>query len=108
MYALAIIRYRRPLDEVLTVVDAHRAYLGELKAAGTLVASGPLVPRNGGALLLRVPDEDHLAALDRVRDGDPYVRAGMAQYELLPWDPGIGRADLDRAAGPEPAVLPDD
>ena len=108
MYALAIIRYRRPLDEVLTVVDPHRAYLGELKAAGTLVASGPLVPRNGGALLLRVSDEDHLAALDQVRDGDPYVQAGMAQYELLPWDPGIGRADLDRAAGPAPALVPDD
>ena len=108
MYALAIVRYRRPLDEVLAHVDAHRAYLGALKAAGTLVASGPLVPRTGGALLLRVPDEGHLAALDRVRDGDPYVQAGVAQYELLPWDPGIGRADLDRAAGPEPAVLPDD
>ena len=108
MYALAVIRYRRPLDEVLTVLDAHRAYLGALKTAGTLVASGPLVPRNGGALLLRVPEDDYLAALDRVRDGDPYVKAGMAQYELLPWDPGIGRADLDRAAGPGPVVLPDD
>lgn len=108
MYALAVIRYRRPLDEVLAHLDAHRAYLGELKTAGTLVASGPLVPRNGGALLLRVPDGDHLAALDQVRDGDPYVQHGVAQYELLPWDVGIGRADLDRAAGPEPAVVPDD
>lgn len=108
MYALAIIRYRRPLDEVLTVVDAHRAYLAELKAAGTLITSGPLVPRNGGALLLRVPDEDYLAVLDRVRDGDPYTQAGMAQYELLPWDPNTGRADLDRAAGPAPVEIPDD
>ena len=45
MYAIAIIRYRRPLDEVLTVLDEHRAYLKTLLEAGTLLASGPLSPR---------------------------------------------------------------
>ncbi len=106
MYAIAIIRYRRPLDEVVAVQDAHRAYTAELRAAGTLVASGPLVPRYGGALLLRVPDEGADAALERVRDGDPYVRAGVAQYELLPWAPTTGRDALDRAAGAPPADVP--
>ena len=95
-YALAIIRYRKPLEEVLPVLEEHRAYLRALKEEGVLLVSGPMVPRNGGALLLRFPDADTLAALDRVRDGDPYVKAGVAQYELLPWEPGIGREDLDR------------
>jgi uncharacterized protein YciI len=97
MYALAIIRYRRPIDEVLAHSPAHHAYLQQLKADGVLVASGPLAPRYGGALLLRVPDDAVEATLDRVRDGDPYVQAGVAQYELLPWDVKTGRADLDRA-----------
>jgi uncharacterized protein YciI len=97
MYALAIIRYRRPLGEVLAHHEAHRAYLQSLKAAGVLVASGPLEPRYGGALLLRVPDGDVEATLDRVRDGDPYWQAGVAQYECLPWDVKTGREDLDRA-----------
>lgn len=96
MYAIAIIRYRRPLDEVATVTDAHRDYLKTLHAQGVLLASGPLSPRSGGALLLRVPDGNVQEALDRVRDGDPYVREGMAQYELLPWAPGIGKESLDR------------
>ena len=96
MYALAIIRYRRPLEEVLTVVDRHRAYLRTLFDAGTLLASGPLEPRNGGALLLRVPDHDVLAALDAIRDNDPYVKHGLAQYELLPWAPTTGVEKLDR------------
>ena len=96
MYALAIIRYRRPLDEVLTVVDAHRAYLRTLFDAGTLLASGPLDPRNGGALLLRVPDNGALQTLDAIRDNDPYVKNGMAQYELLPWAPTTGVEKLDR------------
>ena len=97
MYALAIIRYRRPLDEVLVHYEAHRAYLQGLKAKGVLVASGPLEPRYGGALLLRVPDDAVETTLDAVRDGDPYWKAGVGQYELLPWNVRTGRADLDRA-----------
>ena len=96
MYAIALLRYRRPLDEVLTVVDEHRAYLRDLQAQGLLLASGPMDPRVGGALLLRVPDDDVHAALDRIRDGDPYTRTGMAQYELIPWAVVTGKDTLDR------------
>ena len=96
MYALAIIRYRRPIEDVLAHYEAHRAYLQGLKAQGVLVASGPLEPRFGGALLLRVPDDNVEAALDTVRTGDPYWQAGVAQYELLAWNVKTGRADLDR------------
>jgi uncharacterized protein YciI len=95
MYAIAILRYRKPLDEILPLVDEHRAYLRELQARGILLASGPCVPRNGGALLLRVPDEAVAATLDAVRDEDPFTRAGAAQYELLPWAPAIGLEGLD-------------
>ena len=77
-------------------MDEHRAYLRSLQAAGTLVASGPIDPRTGGILLLRVPDEGAIAALDAIRDGDPFTRAGMAQYEALPWKPNIGLESLDR------------
>ncbi len=96
MYAIALLRYRKPLEEVMTHVEAHRAYLGRLKAQGTLLASGPFQPRNGGALLLRVPDEGGHAALDAIRGADPFTTTGMAQYELLPWDPVIGRDSLDK------------
>ncbi len=97
MYALAIIRYRRPFEEVAPHVEEHRAYLKDLKAQGVLLASGPFDPRNGGGLLLRVPDDgDIAAALDRIRDGDPFTRLSLAQYELLPWNPVIGKEDLDR------------
>ena len=56
MYAIAMVRYRRPLEEVLVHLEPHRAYLRELKANGVLLGSGALDPRYGGALLLRVPD----------------------------------------------------
>lgn len=96
MYALAIIRYRRPVDEVLAHHAAHRAYLLSLKDAGTLLASGPLDPRFGGALLLRLPDTATDADLDAIRDDDPYWQHGVAQYELLRWNVVTGRDDLDR------------
>jgi uncharacterized protein YciI len=96
VYAIAIIRYRRPLEEILKVVDEHRAYLGGLKAKGILLVSGPFEPRHGGAVILRVPDEGASAALDAVRDGDPYIKAGIAQWEILPWMPGIGREGIEK------------
>ncbi|HET7187753.1 MAG TPA: YciI family protein, partial [Gemmatimonadaceae bacterium] len=96
MYAIALIRYRRPIEDVLAVQDRHRAYLRSLKEKGTLIASGPMDPRSGGALLLRVPDDDMHGALDAVREGDPYVTFGVAQYELIPWAVNTGREDLDK------------
>jgi uncharacterized protein YciI len=96
MYAIAIIRYRKSLEEVLKVVEVHRAYLRSLQEKGILLASGPVDPRNGGALILRVSEGDVLGALDRIRDEDPFTKAGVAQYELLPWLPNIGKEALDR------------
>ena len=96
MYVLAIVRYRKPLDEVLKVVEDHRAYLRALKQKGIMIASGPLDPRSGGAALFRLPDGTPDAEVLRLRDEDPYVRTGTAQWELLPWLPNIGKEDLDR------------
>ncbi len=96
MYAIVMIRYRRPFEEIAPFVDEHRAYLRSLKADGVLLASGPMEPRAGGMLLLRVPDDDTGAALDRVRDGDPFTHRALAQYELIPWHVVIGKEDLDK------------
>ncbi len=95
MYAIAMIRYRAPLDQIEQVTATHRAYLGSLRDAGLLLASGPLDPRTGGFLLLRVPEDDP-AALDRIREGDPYWQHGLVNYELSRWNPGIGLDDLDQ------------
>lgn len=96
MYAIAVIRYRRPLEEVLAAQDEHRAYLRGLKAEGILLVSGPMDPRSGGILLLRLPDRAGDAELNRIRDEDPFTRLGLAQYELVRWVPVIGKEDLDR------------
>ena len=76
--------------------EPHRAYLRQLKADGTLVAAGPQDPRIGGLFLLRVSDDSPQADLDKIRDDDPFYQQGVAQYELLPWKPVIGKEDLDK------------
>lgn len=96
MYAIVLVRYRLPLEEVAKVTDEHRAYLRELKQQGLLIASGPLDPRSGGALLFRVPDADARATLDRLRDNDPFYKKSIANYELLLWAPNIGNEALDQ------------
>ncbi len=96
MYALALIRYRRPIEDVLKHNPAHREYLQELKRQGLLVCSGPLEPRFGGAALLRVPDDQAPEILDRIRDNDPYVKHRVAQYEIQVWNVATGRDELDR------------
>jgi uncharacterized protein YciI len=96
MYAIAIIRYRQPIERVIELTDAHRAYLRELETKGVLLASGPMDPRYGGVLLLRLPEGDVLEQLNAIRDGDPFVKEQIGQYELVPWLPGIGKDRLDR------------
>jgi uncharacterized protein YciI len=97
MYAIALIRYRQPIERVIEVTEAHRAYLRDLEAKGHLLVSGPMDPRTGGILLLRVPDGDGaLSTLDAIRDEDPLVKQQVAQYELLHWAPLLGKDRLDR------------
>jgi len=96
MYAIALLRYRRPIEEVVAATEPHRAYLRQLKADGRLLAAGPQDPRYGGMFLLRVPDDDPQAALDAVRDGDPFYQQGIAQYEMICWKPVIGLEGLDK------------
>lgn len=100
MYAIAIVRYRRPIEEVVAATEPHRAYLRQLKAAGTLVAAGPMDPRFGGIFLLKVSDGDPQRDLDAIRDGDPFYRLHLAQYELLAWNVVIGKDELDRISTP--------
>jgi uncharacterized protein YciI len=93
MYAYVVLRYLVPMERLNETVDRHRAYLRGLKARRKLVASGPLVPRTGGALLLRADDEAELATL--IAD-DPFAQERLVEHTIHHWAPNIGDDDLDR------------
>ena len=57
-----------------------------------MVCSGPLVPRTGGALLLRVQDEGEIAG---ILEKDPFNIEKLAEYTVFKSDPNIGREGID-------------
>jgi uncharacterized protein YciI len=93
MYVYAVLRYLQPLERIEQTVERHRAYLRGLKEERKLVASGPLSPRSGGALLLRVADEAELA---QVLHNDPFHQEGLVEHTVFRWAPNIGSDELDR------------
>jgi uncharacterized protein YciI len=92
MYAWVVLRYLVPLERIEQTVDRHRAYLRGLKERRKLVASGPMIPRTGGALLLRAVDDDELMALI---SGDPFAQEGLVEHTVYRWAPNIGVEGLD-------------
>ena len=49
---IAILTYKKPLEEVDRFLQAHRDFLAEHYAAGDFIASGPQTPRVGGVIMI--------------------------------------------------------
>ncbi len=92
LYAFVVLKYRYPLERMQNTLDRHRAYLRELLAQGKMIASGPFVPREGGALLLRVEDESEIQP---ILDKDPFQIERLVDTTIHRWAPNIGVEGLD-------------
>lgn len=79
--------YTAPLERIDVLLPEHRRWLDEQYTAGTFLASGPRIPRNGGVILARGRNRDHIAAL--VRE-DPFAQAGAADYGIVEFQPNRG------------------
>ena len=95
LYAFVVLKYRHPLERMKQTVDRHRAYLRELLAQGKLIASGPFVPWEGGALLLRV---EHESEIQPILDKDPFQIERLVDTTIHRWAPNIGVEGLDSLA----------
>jgi uncharacterized protein YciI len=97
LYAFVALKYLAPLERMQQTVDRHRAYLRELQARGKMVCSGPFVPREGGAMLLRV---EHPSEIEVLLAKDPYHVEKLVSDTIYVWDVNIGREGLDSLARP--------
>ena len=79
IYLLRIVVERSVYEQFL---PAHRDYLAQLDAAGTLVLSGPFTDRRGGMLVIKAPSEEAARA---IAEADPLVLNGVDTYELRHW-----------------------
>ncbi|MFG3053387.1 YciI family protein [Kitasatospora sp. NPDC048239] len=71
--------YTAPLDRIEAVLGEHIAWLREHYEAGTFLASGRKVPRDGGIILAAGEDR---AAIEEITRTDPFTRAGLADYTV--------------------------
>ena len=81
---IAILTYRKPLEEVDRFLQAHRDYLAEHYAAGDFIASGPQKPRIGGVIMIKA---DNRAAVDTIISQDPFNINGIADYQIVEFSP---------------------
>ncbi|MFT3965437.1 MAG: YciI family protein [Sphingobium sp.] len=93
---VVIFTHVRPVEEVDRHREAHFAYIDRRYAEGVYLLSGRREPRNGAVILAAGDDP---AAMEEIVRADPFIRAGVARYEIVPFLPG-------RAAPSLAALLP--
>lgn len=81
---IAILTYKKPLEEVDRFLQAHREYLAEHYAAGHFIASGPQTPRVGGVIMIKA---DERATVDSIIAQDPFYINGIADYQIVQFTP---------------------
>lgn len=81
---IAILTYKKPIEEVDRFLQAHRDYLVEHYAAGDFIASGPQTPRIGGVIMIKA---DNREAVDSIIVQDPFNINGIADYQIVEFTP---------------------
>jgi len=87
-----IARYNRPADVVDQHLDEHIAWIRRHAEAGRVLVTARQNPVVGG-LIIATGDR---AEIDEMISEDPFVVAGVSQYEVLEYDvrrtaPGLER-----------------
>jgi uncharacterized protein YciI len=81
---IVLVQYMQPLATIEAHLAEHRAFLDRHYAAGHFLASGPQVPRTGGAILARNLTRTELEA---VLTEDPFHREQIATYQIVEFSP---------------------
>ena len=81
---IAILTYKKTLEEVDRYLQAHRDYLAEHYAAGDFIMSGPQTPRVGGVIVMKA--ENH-SVVDTIIAQDPFKVNGIADYQIVEFTP---------------------
>lgn len=81
---IAILTYKKPIEDVDCFLQAHRNYLAEHYAAGNFIASGPQTPRIGGVIMIKA---DNREAVDSIIVQDPFNINGIADYQIVEFTP---------------------
>ncbi len=81
---IAILTYKKPLEEVDRFLQAHRNYLATHYAAGDFIASGPQNPRIGGVIMIKADDSKDV---NSIISQDPFYINDIADYQMVEFTP---------------------
>lgn len=80
--------YSAPEEQLSKIRPMHREWLGELLAAGSLLASGPMVANPVALLICQAESLEELAQL---LNNDPFDIAGfIGERAIAEWNPLFG------------------
>lgn len=102
MLYLEISRYIRPLEEIDIHLASHRVWLRHNIALGHILIAGRRTPRIGGVIIFKAQTE---AEARSIAESDPFVIAGVAEFDLVAWDPTLRSAEAPESWGPEALVI---
>lgn len=81
---IALVNYKKPLEEVDRFLQAHRDFLDRHYAAGNIITSGPRTPRTGGVIMIKAADRSAALA---ILAQDPFNINGIADYQIVEFTP---------------------
>ena len=81
---IAILTYKKSLEEVDCYLQAHRDYLAEHYAAGNFIMLGSQTPRVGGVIVMRAQNR---SVVDTNIAQDPFKANGIADYQIVEFTP---------------------
>ena len=88
---LFLLTYIKPLPEVERFLPEHIRYLDRQYRAGRFLCSGRKIPRTGGIILCNCSTREEAEAL---MVQDPFYVEGIAQYELIEFEPSKALEDF--------------
>lgn len=83
---IAILTYKKPLEEVDRFLQAHRDYLAEHYATGNLILSGPRIPRTGGVIMIKAESRK---SVESILANDPFNINDIADYQIVEFTPTL-------------------
>jgi len=79
-----ILKYKKSIEEVMKILDAHITFLNKYYAQNKLICSGRQEPRTGGIIICKAKDKSEVNSMILE---DPFYKNGIADYEIIEFIP---------------------
>lgn len=81
---IVILKYEKPIEAVMSYLDAHIKFLERYYALDKFICSGRQEPRTGGIILCNAEDK---AEVNSIINEDPFYKNNIAKYEMIEFIP---------------------